>query len=71
MMFAVIPLSPLTIPGVVAVGPMATLRMDANLNIESKGRVLASLDLVWSNLNFCIDAIAPWNSHASRFKPDF
>jgi hypothetical protein len=62
-------LTPYQIPGVIVVGPMLKVDIDADIDVKSKGQLLAGLDLSWSNLDMYIDIMQPWKSQAAGFQP--
>lgn len=62
-------LSPLTIPGIVVIGPMVTLSAGGSLNVAANGQLLAGVTLDWPAIQANIDIFNPSSATASGFKP--
>ncbi|KAF7345238.1 hypothetical protein MSAN_01900400 [Mycena sanguinolenta] len=52
-----IPLSPLTIPGIIIVGPFVAVNMGLGYEIGAKGKFLARTNIGWSNMKAKVDML--------------
>jgi hypothetical protein len=66
---AALPLSPLTIPGVLTIGPQISLSACGALTVNAVGQLLAGATLDWSVISANIDLANIQGSSASGFEP--
>jgi hypothetical protein len=66
---AAIPLSPLSIAGLITIGPQVSLTAGGSLNVNAAGQLLAGAVLDWPAVNVNIDLANIGNSGASGFTP--
>ncbi|KAJ7502685.1 hypothetical protein B0H11DRAFT_1989648 [Mycena galericulata] len=64
-----IPLSPITIPGLIIVGPFATVDVGLGYEVGAKGKFLARNNIGWSNMKAKIDMINGANSFIGEWTP--
>lgn len=65
-----VPLSPLSIPGVLTIGPQIVVSAGGSLTVTADGQLLAGATLDWPAVQFNIDITSPGSSTASGFTPD-
>lgn len=66
-----VPLSPLSIPGVLTIGPQIVLSAGGGLTVSALGQLLAGTELDWPAIQANIDIASPGSSSASGFTPNF
>lgn len=66
---ATVPLSPLSIPGIITIGPQVTLSAGGSLTVEAVGQLLAGAVLDWPAIQATIDIGDLSASSASGFTP--
>lgn len=66
-----VPLSPLSIPGVLTIGPQIVLSAGGGLTVSAMGQLLAGTQLEWPEIQANIDIASPGSSSASGFTPNF
>lgn len=64
-----VPLSPLSIPGIITIGPQVTLSAGGSLTVDAVGQLLAGAVLDWPAIQATIDIGDLGGSSASGFKP--
>ena len=62
-----LPLSVLSIPGIISAGPGLTLNAGANVNVNDKGQMLAGLTFDWPDVSAELDILQPSSSSANGF----
>ncbi|KAJ7092976.1 hypothetical protein B0H15DRAFT_833140, partial [Mycena belliarum] len=67
--FPTIPLSPLTIPGVITVGPLIQVTAGIAYQLNAKGKFLARNNIGWSEMTAKIDMLNGANSFIGEWKP--
>lgn len=67
---ATVPLSPLSIPGVLTIGSQIVLAAGGSLTVNAVGQLLAGAVLDWPAIQANIDIASPSSSSASGFKPN-
>ncbi|KAJ7092969.1 hypothetical protein B0H15DRAFT_972734 [Mycena belliarum] len=67
--FPTIPLSPLTIPGVITVGPLIQVTAGIGYQLNAKGKFLARNNIGWSEMTAKIDMLNGANSFIGEWKP--
>jgi hypothetical protein len=64
-----VPLSPLTIPGVVTVEPELTFGVGLDLGFKTVGAILAGVTVEWSEIEVVVDLLKKSASRSSGLKP--
>ncbi|KAF2261374.1 hypothetical protein CC78DRAFT_535667 [Lojkania enalia] len=65
-----IPLSPFSIPGILVIGPSASLATGFDLTFEASGKLLAGAIATWGNIEAVLDLKDNDNNKAVGFVPD-
>ncbi|KAJ7208657.1 hypothetical protein GGX14DRAFT_316487, partial [Mycena pura] len=59
--------SPLTIPGIIVVGPFLSIRVGLRYELGAKGKVIARNNIGWSNMTATLDMLDGTNSEIGRW----
>ncbi|KAF7359727.1 Apple protein [Mycena venus] len=62
-----LPLSPLTIPGIIVVGPFLSMHVGLGYELGAKGKVIARNNIGWSNMTAKLDMLDGNKSHTGRW----
>ncbi|KAF7356145.1 Apple protein [Mycena venus] len=62
-----LPLSPLTIPGIIVIGPFLSIKAGVGYELGAKGKVIARNNIGWSNMTAKLDMIDGKNSYTGTW----